>query len=186
MLPLHRLWACSGALCGSVYSFHLVSFSSPPSAGVLLCLKVYSWFIYGERCTPRPPTLPSCLQTDFEHSLCKHFHHWKKLKQKVCNELLNAYSHSCNYKLTSNFRISFPYFTSCNLSKKCMVVALNPPNLMKIASWVAELFLFFLFWKVKAFMLWLSSKEWLPCPGNRDHVSWEEELVHPIFKLWLC
>ena len=39
-----------------------------------------------------------------------------------------------------------------NLSKKCMVVALNPPNLMGIASWVAELFLFFLFWKVKAFM----------------------------------
>ena len=42
---------------------------------------------------------------------------------------------------------------TCNLSKKCTVVALNPPNLMKIASWVAELFLFFLFWKVKAFML---------------------------------
>ena len=40
-----------------------------------------------------------------------------------------------------------------SLSKKCTVVTLNPPNLMKIASWMAELFLFFLFWKVKAFLL---------------------------------
>ena len=39
----------------------------PPLAGVmyaLLCLKVYSWYIRGERCTPRPPTpLPSCSPT---------------------------------------------------------------------------------------------------------------------------
>ena len=35
----------------------------PVSAGVLpalLCLKLYSWCICGERCTPHPPTLPSC------------------------------------------------------------------------------------------------------------------------------
>ena len=51
-------------LCGSIYSFPLVSYSCPLSAGVLhalLCLKVYSWCIRGERCTPCPPTpLPSC------------------------------------------------------------------------------------------------------------------------------
>ena len=51
-------------LCGSRYSFPLVRYSSQLSAGVLhalLCLKVYSWCICGERCTPCPPTLPpSC------------------------------------------------------------------------------------------------------------------------------
>jgi len=51
-------------LRGSIYSFPLVRHSCPLSGGVLhelLCLKVYSWCIHGERCTPPPPTsLPSC------------------------------------------------------------------------------------------------------------------------------
>ena len=51
-------------LCGSIYSFPLVRYSCLLSAGVLhalLCLKVYSWCIRGERCSPHPPTpLPSC------------------------------------------------------------------------------------------------------------------------------
>ena len=51
-------------LHGSVYSFPLVTYSCPLSAGVLhalLSLKVYSWCIHGVRCTPHPPTpLPSC------------------------------------------------------------------------------------------------------------------------------
>ena len=50
-------------LRGSIYSFLLVRYSCPFSAGVLhalLCLKVYSWCIHGERCIPHPPTpLPS-------------------------------------------------------------------------------------------------------------------------------
>ena len=44
-------------LRGSMYSFSLVRHSCPLSAGVLhvvLCLKMYSWCICGERCTPRP------------------------------------------------------------------------------------------------------------------------------------
>ena len=49
---------------GSIYSFPLVTSSFPFSSGVLhalLCLKVYSWFIHRERCTPHPPTPPpSC------------------------------------------------------------------------------------------------------------------------------
>ena len=48
-------------LRGSIYSFPLVRYSCPLSAGVLhllLCLKVYSWSICGQRCTPRPSTLP--------------------------------------------------------------------------------------------------------------------------------
>ena len=48
-------------LCGSIYSFPLARDSCPFSAGVLqalLCLKVYSWCIHGERCTPCPPTAP--------------------------------------------------------------------------------------------------------------------------------
>ena len=48
----------------SIYSFPLVRYSCLLSTGILhalLCLKVYSWCIHGERCTPRPPTpLPSC------------------------------------------------------------------------------------------------------------------------------
>ena len=48
-------------LRGSIYSFPLVRFSCPLSAGVLhalLCLKVHSWCIHRETCTPRPPTPP--------------------------------------------------------------------------------------------------------------------------------
>ena len=43
----------------SIYSFPLVRSSCPLSAGVLhalLCLKLYSWCICGERHTPCPPT----------------------------------------------------------------------------------------------------------------------------------
>ena len=51
-------------LHGSIYSILLVRHSCPLLAGVLhglLCLKVYSWCIRGERCTPHPPApLPSC------------------------------------------------------------------------------------------------------------------------------
>ena len=51
-------------LHGSIYSFPLVRYSCLLSAGVLhalLCLKVHSWCIRGERCTPHPPTPPpSC------------------------------------------------------------------------------------------------------------------------------
>ena len=51
-------------LHSSIYSFPLARYSCLLSAGVLhtlLCLKVYSWCICGERCTPRPPTPPpSC------------------------------------------------------------------------------------------------------------------------------
>ena len=55
---------CYQVLCGSIYSFLLVRYSCPLSAGALhalLCLKGYSWCIHGERCIPRSPTPPpSC------------------------------------------------------------------------------------------------------------------------------
>ena len=48
----------------SIYYRPLVRYSCPLSAGILhalLCLKVYSWCIRGERCIPRPPApTPSC------------------------------------------------------------------------------------------------------------------------------
>ena len=44
-------------LCGSIYSFPLVRYSCLLSAGFLY-LKVYSWCIHGERCSPHPPTPP--------------------------------------------------------------------------------------------------------------------------------
>ena len=51
-------------LHGSIYSFPLVRYSCPLSAGVLhafLCLKVYSGCIHGERSSPYLSTpLPSC------------------------------------------------------------------------------------------------------------------------------
>ena len=50
-----------------LYSFPLIQSSCLLSAGVLyalLCLKVYSCCIWGERCTPHPTThLPSCSST---------------------------------------------------------------------------------------------------------------------------
>ena len=53
-------WVLRGSIC----SFLLVRSCCLLSAGALhtlLCLKVYSWWIRGDRCTPRPPTpLPSC------------------------------------------------------------------------------------------------------------------------------
>ena len=55
---------CYRVLHGSIYSFPLVRYSCLLSTGILhavLCLKVYSWCIHGERCTSRPPTRsPSC------------------------------------------------------------------------------------------------------------------------------
>ena len=55
--------------------FPLARYSCPLSAGVvhaLLCLKVYSWCIRGERCTPCPPTPPpSCFHFCI---LCFHFY----------------------------------------------------------------------------------------------------------------
>ena len=48
-------------LSGSLYSFPLLRYSYPPSAGILralLCLKVYSWGIRGQKYNPCPPTPP--------------------------------------------------------------------------------------------------------------------------------
>ena len=57
------------ALRGSLSSFPLLRSSCPLLAGVLhalLSLKVDSWCVLGQRCTPRPPTpLPSCSREDF-------------------------------------------------------------------------------------------------------------------------
>ena len=53
----------------SIYSFPLVRYSWLLSTDVLhalLCLKVCSWCICGERCTPCPPApLPSCSLSNF-------------------------------------------------------------------------------------------------------------------------
>ena len=64
-------------LRASIYSFRLVRSSCLLSAGVLhalLCLKVYSWCICGERGTPCPPT---------PHSSCSlHIMFFEKIKGK--------------------------------------------------------------------------------------------------------
>ena len=58
-------------LCGSIYSFPLVRYSCPLSAGVLhalLCLKMYYWCISGDGCTPCLPTPPpSCSLSHTQH-----------------------------------------------------------------------------------------------------------------------
>ena len=63
--PVSPLVASSyQVLHASVYCFPLVRYSCLLSAGfqhALLCLKMYSWCIHEERCTPHPPTpQPSC------------------------------------------------------------------------------------------------------------------------------
>ena len=59
-------------LHGSRYSFPLVRYSCPLSADGLyafLCVKVYSWCIREERCTPCPPPVPpSCSPRPFLYS----------------------------------------------------------------------------------------------------------------------
>ena len=51
--------------------FPLVRYSCQLSAGVpqaLLCLKVYSWYVQGDRCTPSAPiTLSSCSSQHFDY-----------------------------------------------------------------------------------------------------------------------
>ena len=74
LLPLQRLRAWSQVLRGSLYSFPLGRCSCPLSAAVLhalLCLKVCSWCICGERCSPRPSAPPpSCsIRLSFFHFL---------------------------------------------------------------------------------------------------------------------
>jgi len=60
-------------LCGSIHSFPLVRHFCVLSAGVLhalLCLKVYSWCIHGERYIPCPTTPPpSCSIISFYNLL---------------------------------------------------------------------------------------------------------------------
>ena len=51
-------------LHGFIYSFPLCRYSCLFLAGILpavLCLKVYSWCIHGERCIPCPPAPPPSL-----------------------------------------------------------------------------------------------------------------------------
>ena len=64
LLPFQETHVPAHVLHGSIYYFPLVKYSCLLSAvGLhsLLCLKVYSWHICGDRCTPHPPTpLPSC------------------------------------------------------------------------------------------------------------------------------
>jgi len=58
-------------LRGFIYSFPVVRYSCPLSAGVLqalLCLKMYSWCVQGERCiAPATTTLPSCSSQLFDY-----------------------------------------------------------------------------------------------------------------------
>ena len=56
-------------LCGCIYSFPLLRYSCCLSAGflnVLLCLKVYSWYIHGERYTPCLPNFSAILFSNLD------------------------------------------------------------------------------------------------------------------------
>ena len=87
-------------LCGSIYSFPLVRHSCLLSAGALhalLCLKVYSWHIRGERCTPRPPPRPPSLNLPWNAFLSKcgyimhHFNSYFLLYVFLLTTLLAVY-----------------------------------------------------------------------------------------------
>ena len=111
---------------GSIYSFPLVRSSCPLSAGVLhalLCLKVYSWCIRGERCTPCPPTpLPSCFLYSF--SSCFITEYWVLLPVLYSRTLLFFHS-ICNrlYLLIPNSQ-SIPSLLSFPLGNLSMSVSL--------------------------------------------------------------
>ena len=85
-------------LSDAIYSFLLVRYSCLLSAGVLhalLCLKLYSWCIHGEQCTPCPPApSPSCSlpktigNSDTCHSMDEIWRHAK------WNKLVIQFSHS--------------------------------------------------------------------------------------------
>ena len=71
----HLLPSSYQILHGPVYYFLATRYSCPLSDGVLqylLCLKVYSWCIHGERCIPGPPTPPPSCSPYFPTS--KHNH----------------------------------------------------------------------------------------------------------------
>ena len=79
-------------LHGSIYSFPLVRSSCLLSAAVLhalLCLKVFSWCICGERCTPSPPTsLPSCSPSKLSVLYWVYLCPWGFSRQEYCSGLL--------------------------------------------------------------------------------------------------
>ena len=70
-------------LSASIYSFLVGRYSCPLSAGVLqglLCLKVYSWCIHGERCAPHsrtpPPSCPLPFGFNADFSEGQKGRHW--------------------------------------------------------------------------------------------------------------
>ena len=86
--PLGKVQSCSffsflflpfsyQVLHKSIYSLPVVRDSCQLSAGALqdlLHLKMYSWFIHGERCTPHPHTpLPSCQPPQWETLLLHYY-----------------------------------------------------------------------------------------------------------------
>ena len=120
-------------LCGSIYSFPLVKYSCPLSAGVLhslLYLKVYSWYICGERCTPRPPTAPqSCSQrfilngsyqeewAGWSRGCC-----WVPLKNRsTCSPKLPSFKHQGTWERNEfqwgKTKVTLLIFLSCGCEK---------------------------------------------------------------------
>ena len=75
-------------LCGPIYSFPLVRFSWPLSAGVLhalLCLKMYPWCIRGERGTPCPLLLHHLVLASIGVLILKLFHSHGSYAQHLLN-----------------------------------------------------------------------------------------------------
>ena len=97
-------------LRGSICSFPLVRYSCPLSAGVLhalLCLKVYSWCIHGERCTPCPPTPPS--------SCSLHLMFFEKIKGKSHSTTLEVDVSIGLSTKTLGFLFIWLYHTACGI-----------------------------------------------------------------------
>ena len=83
-------------LSGSIYSFPLVRYACPLPAGVLhalLCLKAYSWCIWGERSTPHLPTPPSSCSLLFCYTLFSKYFFLECVCVYVC---VRGYSTSIN------------------------------------------------------------------------------------------
>ena len=100
-------------LHGSIYSFPLVRYSCPFSTGIvheLLCLKMFSWCICEERCTPCPPTPPPSCSPQVN------------LSYHACSNLCYKWNQSLFVNSLKDKNIYFSVFVIANNGSVCTLV----------------------------------------------------------------
>ena len=187
-------------LRGSMYSFPLIRYSCLLSAGVLhahLCLKVYSWCIYWERCAPRPPTpSPSCSPFEirtfdkFSTSLKPYYilsNHFFLCSSDcaILNDLFfpyDCYIHAVNFNsgywmLSFKFFIGFFFIVFMSLLRTCFL-----PLISKIFA-LATLDMVIIASLPDNFYIWVNAASWISwfvyLPSNMEHDSHGRSFLTP-------